>query len=416
MRWHVTATFIVATAVVALVILNSMSASAATPLNDLGPGLYLNQFQGGLYPNGSNMVPAAQDAAGVSRALAIRPLNAQGQPDANGKYVMVSIGMSNTTDEFCSSMGSSCASYSFISQAAASSSVNHNQLVIVDGAQGGQDASAWLTSTDATYNTVAQRLASAHVTESQVSAIWLKQADAHPTVSLPNSDSDAYQLEANLGNILRAAKVRYPNLQQAFLSSRIYAGFATSTLNPEPYAYESGFAVKWLVEAQMKQMSGGGIDPRAGDLDYTSGVVPWIAWGPYMWADGLHPRSDGLIWQQSDFLSDGTHPSTSGRTKVGSMLLNFMLNSEFAQPWFLSSIHGDYNHNGIVDAADYVVWRKGLGATFTQNDYNVWRANYGRTIGSGSGTSVYAPAPEPSALVLLIFAAAGWYLRRGRAA
>src|SRR3954463_4552820 len=91
---------------------NAQTSQPRIPINDLGPGLYLNQFQGGLYPNGSNMVPAAQDAAGVSRALAIRPLNAQGQPDANGKYVMVSIGMSNTTDEFCSSMGSSCASYS----------------------------------------------------------------------------------------------------------------------------------------------------------------------------------------------------------------------------------------------------------------------------------------------------------------
>ena len=35
---------------------------------------------------------------------------------------------------------------------------------------------------------------------------------------------------------------------------------------------------------------------------------------------------------------------------------------------------GDYNHNGIVDAADYVVWRKGLGTTYTQADYDVWRA------------------------------------------
>ena len=81
-----------------------------TPINDLGTGLYLNQFQGGLYQNGSNTVPAAHEAAGLQRAAAIQPLNTQGQPDANGKYVMISIGMSNTTDEFCSgSGGTSCA-------------------------------------------------------------------------------------------------------------------------------------------------------------------------------------------------------------------------------------------------------------------------------------------------------------------
>jgi hypothetical protein len=384
-----------------------------TPINDLGTGLYLNQFQGGLYSNGSNTVPAAHEAAGFQRAAAIQPLNAQGQPDANGKYVMISIGMSNTTDEFCSGSGAtSCASYSFIGQAAADASVNHNRLVIVDGAQGGQAANAWLSPNDATYATVAQRLATAHVTESQVSAIWLKEADANPTLSLPNTNADAYTLVTELGNIVRAAKVRYPNLQQVFLSSRIYAGYATSNLNPEPYAYESGFAVKWLIEAQMKQMGGGGIDPRAGDLNYTSGVAPWIAWGPYMWADGLHPRSDGLTWQQSDFGSDGTHPSAPGRTKVGSMLLNFMLDSEFTEPWFLSPTAGDFSGNGVIDAADYVVWRKGLGTTYTQSDYDTWRAHFGQMTGSGSGASTSAAVPEPATLLMFVVGLLTMYSRR----
>jgi hypothetical protein len=67
---------------------------------------------------------------------------------------------------------------------------------------------------------------------------------------------------------------------------------------------------------------------------------------------------------------------------------------------------GDYNHDGIVDAADYVVWRKGLGTTFTQNDYNVWRTHFGQTAGSGSGVSANAVVPEPATLVLLMFSSA----------
>jgi hypothetical protein len=68
---------------------------------------------------------------------------------------------------------------------------------------------------------------------------------------------------------------------------------------------------------------------------------------------------------------------------------------------------GDYNGNGVVDAADYIVWRKGLGTTYTQNDYNVWRAHFGQTAGSGAGVSANDAVPEPTTLVLLILAAAG---------
>src|SRR5262249_8261317 len=161
------------------------------------------------YPNGLNTVPAAHEAIGLQRAAAMQPLNAQGQPDANGKYVMVSIGMSNTTQEYCAgNNGTSCASYSFMGQAAANSDVNHSQLVLGDGAQGGQDAKAWIEPTNVTYATVAQRLTAANLTERQVTAVWLKQADASPSSSLPNANGDAYNLLTYLGDIVRAAKVR----------------------------------------------------------------------------------------------------------------------------------------------------------------------------------------------------------------
>ncbi len=87
-------------------------------------------------------------------------------------------------------------------------------------------------------------------------------------------------------------------------------------------------------------------------------------------------------------------------------------------PFQVVSLPGDFNHDGAVDSADYAVWRKNPGGTYTQNDYNLWRTNFGRTffIGSGAGVSANAAVPEPATLVLLIFAAAGWCLRRRRAA
>jgi autotransporter-associated beta strand protein len=65
---------------------------------------------------------------------------------------------------------------------------------------------------------------------------------------------------------------------------------------------------------------------------------------------------------------------------------------------------GDFNVDGIVDAADSVVWRHGLDVTYTQVDYNVWRTNFGRTAGGSATTNKASEVPEPSSLILLLFA------------
>ena len=49
------------------------------------------------------------------------------------------------------------------------------------------------------------------------------------------------------------------------------------------------------------------------------------------------------------------------------------------------TIPGDFNGDGAVDAADYVVWRKGLGPIYPQLAYNVWRARFGEIFGNGTG-------------------------------
>lgn len=308
--------------------------TAKVPLNELS-GTYRG-FQGGLYPRGSNNIPATHAAAGVQHAKNVRPLDISGNPTATGKYVLLSLGMSNTTQEFCGGdVTIRCAAESFIGQALADASLNKTTLALVDGAQGGQDALTWTNSSAPTYVEAARRLNALGLSERQVQIVWLKEANAGPVKSLPDPTADAYVLETRLGQILRAIKIHYPNVQQVFLTSRIYAGFATSALNPEPYAYESGFAVKWLIQAQIDQMDRSAVtDATAGDLNYNT-VAPWIAWGPYPWAAGVKARSDGLTWTMSDFGSDGTHPSTSGRAKVAVMLLDFFKNSPFTRCWFV---------------------------------------------------------------------------------
>lgn len=284
------------------------------PLTELGTGTYRG-FGGGLYSNGANVPPERHLADGLGIAGTIVPLSAAGVPDpANGRIVLLSVGMSNTTQEF-----------SRFKTMADTFAGKNPRVTVVDGAQGGQTASIIAVPTANFWSVIDQRLQAAGVTAAQVQAVWLKEANAGPTNGFPQY---ALDLQRDLAAIVRLMAARYPNLRIVYLSSRIYGGYATTMLNPEMYAYESGFSVKWLIEAQI-----------AGDTslayDGPNRRAPWLAWGPYLWANGLHPRADGLVWEATDFAADGTHPGPTGQTKVATLLLNFLQNDPTARPWFL---------------------------------------------------------------------------------
>lgn len=90
------------------------------------------------------------------------------------------------------------------------------------------------------------------------------------------------------------------------------------------------------------------------------------------------------------------------------------------------TLPGDYNRNGIVDTADYSVWRDRLGSTFSlpnegttpnvvdQADYTLWKSNFGNTLSSGGGGGGLS-VPEPTTLGLgLILAVIPVYCRARR--
>jgi hypothetical protein len=104
----------------------------------------------------------------------------------------------------------------------------------------------------------------------------------------------------------------------------------------------------------------------------------------------------------------GSANSTTGSQLTGILIGQFTFAS--------TSFPGDFNNDGTVDAADYVVWRKKLGTTYTQSDYDAWRANFGKTAGSGAALPSAEPlpaVPEPSS-ELLIMLAIGFILSRAR--
>ena len=287
------------------------------PLPDLGKGMYKGE-EGGLYPGGVNTPPPAHLKAGMKAAKSVVPLDAEGRPAADGKIVLLSCGMSNTTMEF----------QVFQKQAQAAGGLNPH-LVIVDGAQGGKTAHVTANPTAEYWKIDMDRLAAAGVTPKQVQVVWIKQANAHPTEGFPDA---AKQLAADMAGTLHNIQDKFPNVKIAYLSSRIYGGYATSALNPEPYAYEGAFAMKWVIADQMAGK------PEL-NYDAAKGAVrsPWVAWGPYLWTDGMKGRkTDGMTWLKDDVVeSDRTHPSDSGRAKVAKMLLDFLETDATAKVWFV---------------------------------------------------------------------------------
>jgi hypothetical protein len=113
----------------------------------------------------------------------------------------------------------------------------------------------------------------------------------------------------------------------------------------------------------------------------------------------------------------------SGRLANGSLFSIRLESGEYGSYYFSSAalltvtsvMYGDYNGDGNVDMADYVVWRKGLGTMYTQSDYALWRAHVGESSSRGVA-SANAEIPEPATIALLIVASFRRLRLRRRAA
>jgi hypothetical protein len=289
-----------------------------TPLTELGTSKYKDQ-DGGLYGGGSNEPPKAHLDAAMKEAAKIRPLDAEGNPSAEGKIVLMSVGMSNATNE-----------YSMFVQQANRDAEKSSAVVLVDGAQGGQTGVRWADAAAPLWAQVDRRLQTAGVTARQVQAVWIKQAEAGPQ-SLGDFPKHAKVLQENLAKGLGHLKRKFPNLRIAYFSSRIYAGYAKTNLNPEPFAYETAFAMRWVIQDQIAGGAELNFDASRGEVK-----APLVLWGPYLWADGKTARkADGLTYVEEDFTGDGTHPAQTGRQKVAGILLKFFKTDATAKGWFV---------------------------------------------------------------------------------
>ncbi len=259
----------------------------------------------GLYPDGSNNRPPAHAAAGMAAVGQITPRDAAGAPDPNGKVVLLSIGVSNTMIEF----------RDFERNVLPTQPGVNPSVQVISGAVSGQPVDNWLDPDGVPWQVINDRLAHLKATPEQVQVVWMKHTyiGTHPW----------QELQADLETVTDNLRDKFPNLQVVYLSSRTRAyTFVPNATSPEPAAFETGYAVKGLVTKYIE-----------GEMP----ARPYVTWGPYLWADGENPRSDGLTWLAGDLMSDCVHPSASGARKVANMLLAFFTTDATAAPWFMAS-------------------------------------------------------------------------------
>jgi hypothetical protein len=289
------------------------------PLNDLATGTYGGE-EGGLYPSGSNVRPSSQDAFGQGLAANVQPLDANGNPSLTGKIGFLGIGESLALDEF--GMG-------FIPIATHDPKINPN-ITFVDGAQGGATPNLLTTTTSAYWNTILNNyIPDQGLTANQIQVAWIETSDGITSGTFP---SDMTLMQGQYESMMNAMHTLFPKLTMVYFSSRIYAGYSNGVakIDPEPYAYESGFAVKNAINDQLN-----GATNLCDGNGCSTVNAPWMSWGPYYWANGLLPRSDGFVWTCQDLQKDGTHPTSSGDLKVAGQILGFFKTDDTTTPWFL---------------------------------------------------------------------------------
>jgi Glycosyl hydrolases family 16 len=146
--------------------------------------------------------------------------------------------------------------------------------------------------------------------------------------------------------------------------------------------------------------------------------------------DGRDPNMENDTWYQG--VTDAIAPPGTAYARISLFFIQIAGEEplDYGDPgasWFdnaslvlltpdtVAGLAGDYNGNGVIDAADYTTWRDAMtaGATsllndptpgsVTEADFTYWRDHFGETAGAGSGAGVAASAvPEPNTFVMLV--------------
>ena len=122
-------------------------------------------------------------------------------------------------------------------------------------------------------------------------------------------------MQRDLDKVLAHCVERFPNLKIAYLTCdgfRHFTGF-------EPHVYLEAFAMKWLIESQLR----GEASTR---FEAPDRRLPWLTWGPYIWDNA---------WDRSYF-TDGVHPTPKALDIFVDKYWQHLGHDSVAKPWLFA--------------------------------------------------------------------------------
>ncbi len=323
------------------------------PLTDLGTDFYMGTWQGGLYQGGLNTPPLAHLNKGIAIVKKLKPLDSLGNIDyVNGKVVVAGFGASTVGGPF-NHMINLMKEYTDLNPC----------MKAVNAANGSDGVTAMYIGNDEYWDYIEEfKLGEKDLNPIQVQVGWLMHSSR---IDSNGSDIEGYvdSLNKRFDIALHALLYYYPNLKVVFVSGFPYGGYADPMkalyhVIKEPSSYHHNFAMKELIR---RQISG---DPI---LRYKNpgAQVPYIVWGPPLWADGSNPTEyNGLTWNcETEFADDGGgyHLTDVGKDKLGNILLDFFRTDTLTKGWFMDGPKwnmcsgGRYADGSIIVPNDVII-------------------------------------------------------------
>ncbi len=287
----------------------------AGPQNGFDPGTLKPfdagaPYQGletGLYPGAKNEMPEAHRKAGERIAAALRPLDKDGKPDeAGGRILALVMGHSNCSMYF-GALGR---------RLAERAAELHPRFELLNAAVGGQQLPQLVRLQGPVWDKAQTLAAREGYAPAQVQVLFL-----HTTWHGANNRGQAppgpfpetlKQMQKDMVTVIGHVLKLYPNVRIAYITADGFRHFT----NFEPHVWREAFAMKWLIESQIKGEAGTAFEGEKRGL-------PWLAWGPYIWDNS---------WGRDSF-TDGVHPARKSLDIFVEKYWNHLATDSVSRAW-----------------------------------------------------------------------------------